>query len=445
LPQRRQSADKQGVARVRAAASTLTGAVLALAALAPSPGSAQTGKIETAYVVVGEDGPIARAILSNASECPTIDIGGVAGRMSVRAGANAAFPVLVCEASIPPGTSSAAIGARGLPLPQATPGPIAAFGDTGCRLKAPDKERSDHDHSGAERFQDCDSRSKWPFSRLSATAAARKPGLVIHVGDYLYRESPCLRGDKGCKGSPYGDNWATWQADFFRPADRLLAAAPWIAVRGNHETCARAGPGFFRFLHPKIARDDAPPTCTDFLPPYAAEVGGKSFLVIDSSDADDTCPDDACDSAPYAAQFASLQPKPGTWLLSHRPVWAIGRGFTLNRTLQQALKSSGGRLPRGIELVLSGHVHVFALLRFTDQRPPRVVSGAGGTSLDKKIERGLDGMKVGDATVNYGRSDDRFGFLMITLQEDGSTATFIAPSGKARFTCALAATTARCD
>ncbi|MGZ9104198.1 MAG: hypothetical protein ACXW3Y_15200 [Rhodoplanes sp.] len=117
-------------------------------------------------------------------------------------------------------------------LPQATLGPIAAFGDTGWRLKAADKEKSDHDHSGAGRFQDCDKGSKWPFSRLSATAAARKPGLVIHVGDYLYRESPCPTGDIGCKGSPYGDNWATWQADFFRPADRLLAAA-------SMDRCAR--------------------------------------------------------------------------------------------------------------------------------------------------------------------------------------------------------------
>jgi hypothetical protein len=42
---------------------------------------------------------------------------------------------------------------------------------------------------------------------LSKTIAARKPSLVIHVGDYIYRESPCPAGDKGCKGSPYGDNW----------------------------------------------------------------------------------------------------------------------------------------------------------------------------------------------------------------------------------------------
>ena len=64
-------------------------------------------------------------------------------------------------------------------------------------------------------FQDCDRQSKWPFSRLSKTVAERKPDLVIHVGDYLYRESPCPKGDPGCKGSPDGDNWQTWKADFF--------------------------------------------------------------------------------------------------------------------------------------------------------------------------------------------------------------------------------------
>ncbi|MGZ9086891.1 MAG: hypothetical protein ACXW3R_15460 [Rhodoplanes sp.] len=225
------------MARVRPDAAALAGAVLALAVLAPSPAAAQSGKIETAYVVLGEDGAIARAILSNTSECPTIDVGGVAERMSVRAGADAAFQVLVCEAPIPPGTSSAAIGGRRLPVPQATLGPIAAFGDTGCRLKAADKEKSDHDHSGAGRFQDCDKGSKWPFSRLSATAAARKPGLVIHVGDYLYRESPCPTGDIGCKGSPYGDNWATWQADFFS------AGGPAARRRFHGSLCAATNNG----------------------------------------------------------------------------------------------------------------------------------------------------------------------------------------------------------
>jgi hypothetical protein len=435
----------RGSARIRPAALALGGAILALAAPIPNPAAAPAGKLETAYVVLGGEGAIARAILADTTECPMIDVGGAAERMSVRARADLAFPVLVCETRIPPGMVSAAIGERNLPLPKPTFATIAAFGDAGCRLKAADKGKSDHDHPEAGRFQDCDKLSKWPFSRLSTTVAAQKPDLVIHVGDYLYRESPCPEGDKGCKGSPYGDNWQTWQADFFRPADPLLAAAPWIVVRGNHEICARAGLGFFRFLHPALARNNAPLACTDLVAPYTAEVGRKSFLVMDSSNALDTCANDACDSAPYAAQFASLKPKPGTWFLSHRPVWAIGRKFTLNQTLQQTLKSSDGRLPQGIELALSGHMHIFELLSFTDQRPPQLVVGTGGTALDKKINRDLDGMTVGGATVSYGRWERRFGFLMIAPQKDGSPATFVDPRGKARFKCALTPSTARCD
>jgi hypothetical protein len=218
-----------------------------------------------------------------------------------------------------------------------------------------------------------------------------------------------------------------------------------IMMRGNHESCARAGLGFFRFLHPELARDHAPPACTDFLPPYTVEMGGKSFLVIDSSNAEDACPDNARDSAPYAAQFKSLAPRPGAWLLSHRPIWAIGRKFNLNQTLQQALASSGGRLPQGIELVLSGHLHLFELLSFTDQRPLQLVVGNGGTTLDKKINRKLDGMAFGDTTVRYGRSVHHFGFAMIAPGEDGSTMTLIEPSGRQRMKCALTPTSARCE
>jgi len=428
----------------RATAFALAGAIVALAALT-APATAQAGKLETAYVVLGGVGAIARAILSDTTECPIIEISGIAERMSVRARADAAFPVLTCETPIPPGTASAAIGGRPLPLPKPTLARIASFGDTGCRLKAGnDKGMSDHGHREAGRYQDCDKASKWPFARLSATVAAQKPDLVIHVGDYVYRESPCPKGDKGCKGSPHGDNWQAWQTDFFGPADPLLAAAPWIVVRGNHEICARAGLGFLRFLHPELARDQAPPACIDIVPPYTVGIGGKSFLVMDSSHADDTCTDDACDSAPYAAQFASLKPKPGTWFLSHRPVWGIGRDFTVNRTLQKALKSTDGRLPQGIELALSGHMHIFELLSFTD-RPPQLVVGTGGTALNKTIDRQLDGMTLGGATVSYGRTEHRFGFLMIAPEEDGSTAIFVDPRGKARFKCALTPSTARCD
>jgi hypothetical protein len=322
------------------------------------------------------------------------------------------------------------------------------FGDTGCRLKAAWKgtRKRGHDDHAAGQFQDCDRQSKWPFSRLSKTVAEQKPDLVIHVGDYLYRESPCPPGDAGCKGSPHGDNWSTWKADFFSPASALLAAAPWIMTRGNHEICERAGTGYFRFLDPSPAKNEAPPACTDFAPAYTATVAGRSFIVMDSSDADDECRNGTCNSAPYAAQFAALQPAPGSIFISHRPIWGIGRNFTLNRTLQQALSAWNGKLPDGIELALAGHMHMFEVLSFEDRRSPQLIVGTGGTKLDRKITRPLAGMTLGGATVSYGRAQREFGFIVLTPRQTGAdwTATFITPKGKAKLVCEVNRTGVSC-
>jgi hypothetical protein len=441
--------------RMRAAARPFHVGVLrlacTLAALALAPAAAQSAKLEAAYVVLGGGGTVARAILSDTTECPALTIGTSPSPMRVRAkpdsGDKAAFPVLVCEASIPSGTLSAAIEGRALPVPKPSLNAIAALGDTGCRLKAAKaQDRSDHDYHPAGRFQDCDLQSKWPFSRLSQTVAARKPDLVVHVGDYIYRESPCPQGDAGCKGSPYGDNWQTWQADFFAPAAALLAAAPWIATRGNHEICKRAGAGYFRFLDPNLAQGDAPPACTGHAAPYTANVAGKSFIVMDSSDARDSCANDACDSAPYAAQFAGLKPAPGSVLVSHRPIWGIRRNFALNRTLQQALSAWGGKLPDGIDLALAGHMHMWELLTFADQRSPQLIVGTGGTALDPKVGRKLAGMKVGGAVVRYGRAERDWGFTMLTPGQDGAgwTATFVTFKGRAKFACKIERAQAAC-
>ena len=47
-----------------------------------------------------------------------------------------------------------------------------------------------------------------------------------------------------------GDTWDVWKEDFFKPGDALLAAAPWIMDRGNHEECERGGKGWARVLDP---------------------------------------------------------------------------------------------------------------------------------------------------------------------------------------------------
>lgn len=444
----RRSARRDWFAR---AVLLFAGAIAIHGALAPRPAAAQAGMVEATYVVLGGEGAIARAILTGTGECPAITLDGATQRMGLRArpddGAAPAFPDLVCETLIAPGTRAATINGRALPLPRDRLASVAALGDTGCRLKAAQQQTTrDHDHPHPGKFQDCDRPSQWPFARLSRTAAAQQPDLVIHVGDYIYRESPCPPGDKGCKGSPYGDNWRTWRADFFAPARPLLAAAPWIVVRGNHESCRRAGVGYFRFLYPALAQGGAPPACTDSSPPYTAQTGGRSFIVMDSTSAVDDCATHACDSAPYAAQFASFKPTPGTWFLTHRPIWGIGRNFTLNETLQRALaEGANGRLPAGIDLALSGHMHIFEALSFSDDRPPQLVVGTGGTALDRPVDRKLQGMTLGSATVGYGRSEHRFGFLMIAPNGARASARFIEPGGRTRFTCALMPIAAKCD
>jgi hypothetical protein len=122
---------------------------------------------------------------------------------------------------------------RPLALPKANPRRIVVIGDTGCRIKTSDNV-----------FQACGDSGQWPFAAVAAGAAAAAPDLVIHVGDYHYRENECPAGNTGCAGSPWGYGWDAWEADVFAPGEMLFAAAPWIVVRGNHESCtARARGG----------------------------------------------------------------------------------------------------------------------------------------------------------------------------------------------------------
>jgi hypothetical protein len=57
----------------------------------------------------------------------------------------------------------------------------------------------------------------------AASGAKLSPDLVLHIGDYHYRENACPPDIAGCKDSPWGYGWDTWQADLFRPAAPLLA------------------------------------------------------------------------------------------------------------------------------------------------------------------------------------------------------------------------------
>ena len=162
--------------------------------------------------------------------------------------------------------------------------------------------------------------------RAARSAAAWQPDLVIHVGDYFYRDSPCPPGNPACAGNPWGDTWAAAQADFFAPAEPLLKW-PRGSLSGNHEECRRTGNAWFRLLDPR----PLPKECTDRTEPYSVPIGETSLFVLDTTTAHDlrAAPETV---AYFATQLAALTENRPVWLLSHKPFWAFGiRGQTLER------------------------------------------------------------------------------------------------------------------
>ncbi len=125
----------------------------------------------------------------------------IAQRPTASDGANSKpsiFPVLTCELKLPENAVRANISGTEIPMPKANPRRIVVLGDTGCRMKKADNA-----------WQACNDNEAWPFRAVANAAAAMAPDLVIHVGDYHYRENECPPEIAGCQGSPWGYGWDT--------------------------------------------------------------------------------------------------------------------------------------------------------------------------------------------------------------------------------------------
>ncbi len=415
---------------------SLVGAVLKSLSLAAGlAASVSAAGRPVAWVQMTASGAEARLVTA-AARCPLIIVDGRARAMTERAAPDEAFPGRVCAAALKRQDRSASIEGSSLPVPRPRPSRLVILGDSGCRLKG-------------RAFQHCNDPSGWPFARIAALAAARKPDLVIHVGDYYYRETPCPAGKAGCAGSPYGDRWPTWKAELFDPAAPLLAAAPWVFARGNHEGCKRGGPGWFRLL-------DAAPrvqTCPTSSRPYFVELGGARLLLADSADA----PDLIATGEAVAAFSASLgaprpgipqaslgAPRPGgepTWIVTHRPIWnpfRLGDLVTdglINATERQAVR---GVDLSDVTLVLSGHVHDFSALSFGAARPAQLVVGTGGDILDMDDtpppaagQAQVDGMKADIFTMG------RWGYFVLDRHGGDWLGEFRDTADRLAATCRL--------
>jgi hypothetical protein len=399
----------------------------------PEPGESSTS-LPPAWLEFGPEGRlIARVIVDG--ECPFLLVDNLDVDMTRRAPASDAFPVVACEATVPFGTSTASILNQDLPLPEDPIRRIAVIGDTGCRVNDWEKK-----------YQACNDPEAWPFAQVAETVAAWGPDLIVHVGDYLYRESPCPADMAGCQGNPHGDNWATWDADFFTPAASLLGSAPWIFMRGNHETCDRNPVGWFTFLDPR--RYQA--ACQRFTEPYVIPLRGPSFAVIDSAEAADES-DTPEETAEYTREFGLLAEiaTPGSWLVTHRPVWGIldgnGREFDVENATYAA--SSGDSLKADYALVLSGHIHVAETIAFdeTSDRRPQLVSGNAGTALDEIPTASSTAGELGDPTVAQAETLSAFGFMTIEPDEDAWMAIQRDKNGNPLVDCTLDAITLSCE
>jgi len=86
----------------------------------------------------------------------------------------------------------------------------------------------------------------WPFATNARLAAARKPDLVIHVGDYYYRRSACRRGAAAVRQSTRRQLGGV-AGDLFDPAAPAARRCTLVTVRGNHELCPARRSGLVPF------------------------------------------------------------------------------------------------------------------------------------------------------------------------------------------------------
>jgi len=386
-----------------------------------------------AWVQYTASGVEVRAVVT--ADCPSIEVDGRSQPMSLRVGATSDHPNLVCVTPLPEGVKNVVLEGQELPVPKKKPRRVVVVGDTGCRLS-----------DGHGLYQECNNDAIWPFRYVAESVAEYKPDIIIYTGDYIYREADCPEGNNGCIGSPSGDTQATWEADWFNPAHPMHLAAPMVIVRGNHETCARAGHGWFRYMDAYNYTD----TCADNTPPWTLEMGKVSIGVMDTARVD-VGDDPSVDLvALFAQQLETLAGELGknAWIATHRPFWGFGADDDSGEltkpteTLQKAAARVG--LPEGTNLIVAAHIHLAEVIGFDGDRPPQLVVANGGTQMVPRVDppADIDGMNIKEEMVLY-----QYGFVSMEPRDNMKKwrTSFRDIEGRELERCQLKPRAVKCD
>lgn len=418
---------------------------------------------------------IVRAIVSSHADCPEIIVNNHPQIMTERVPlARQDFPPRLCEFELKPG-EKARVGEHELPERPAEPTSILVLGDTGCRMTF-------------YQWQPCGDLDEWAFPDLAIVAAEvakdKNVNLVIHVGDYHYREHSCPDRKAGCRASPSGDNWPVWKAEFFDPAAELLRAAPWVMVRGNHENCGRAGTGWHHFLGPRMQGLTGPKNCEDDTEPYLLKLSKMHYLaVLDTAAATETYQIEERGVNYYNEITGMLRAikkahenrdgsngGPTVWVLVHQPLWAefakesdeAAKGKNGNdskkvdqlrkmaqelfaapiKGVREAVRDATNSGPE-VSLVLSGDTHMFQyFMPENTDLPIQIVAGMGGTALEKAKGFTHITEEYNKALTLFGDPGQitgfvQFGFLLLTREGEAWEATLYNREGEAVLACPL--------
>ena len=175
-------------------------------------------------------------------------------------------------------------------------------------------------------------------------------------------------------------------------------------ARGNHESCTRAGQGWWRFLDPRPCARAATATTPandahgDYSDPYAVPLGdGAQLIVFDTANTSykglprptrawRQCGED------YRKIDALAREAPYNIGVDHHPLFALRRHPRQGRRGDAVRRRQGpASMPsaRSIRLTCraasrraSGHVHLWEQASFASEHPTQFVSGFSGTAED---------------------------------------------------------------
>lgn len=398
--------------RTTAIAVTAATSVIALAiGVQTSAAAGSNVQPVAAYALVAPigaspSGLVARAVVPAGSECPPLHIVREDGHrqsvpMTERKApetTGAAFAALTaCTVDIPAGSVEARVGTTLIPstMPERIDS-MTILGDTGCRMKG-------------STIQDCADVDEWPLAKIASSIAEDQPDVVVFTGDFFYREAACPEDKQDlCGGSPmpipgmpFRDTAYSWAADVFVPMAPMLASAPIVVTRGNHEECARGGNGYFIYMDPRkgtegecapavgpngaltVPQDNLTPTfAADF---QVTRDRTLRMVVVDSAGPEDCEPTSIVPLQRSRFERAQqLARGSESWLLVHRPIvgWqpsddcAPDGGWI---AADEAVASVGLLDP--YQMILSSHIHLAQAVNIPGI-PTQFVVGNGGTLLE---------------------------------------------------------------